>query len=432
MERHFLYLPLYFAEEKQWFGLVPEGFRPVTRSIEDPTDQAVLNRLLHDRDRFWFAVCDPIGLLNVETDPEHEPVLLASLVVNTAFWAVNQGAHPVKGVDDLMHYDRIITFGEGTTAWAIASTLLGDRKPEDVYITVRPPAELAVLEESGTGTLALTPNILGVQRLIEDFDGRYSVELELGRTPEFGNALVTTLLTRRDVLSREPELVKAVVQALSRATLACRALNSEVIEMAGTAFGHGEYIEAAMDAARESELFPAGLAPTLSTWMKRCELQARAEGRHWDAHTRDEARRTFERFATPYQYLVRGEFERLLEPLLNPRGRDSFLRPVLSLLIVGAVALSWDLIEGPYHDVVSTVLLLGLLVAGGSVLAQALGFTDDSRAATVFWAGWIATVTVVSLLAVGGLSQWMIVALMAMLVLGLGTVLALVRRRLQG
>lgn len=123
-DNFFLYLPVFYADKENYFGLIPSSY---DLSLEAPpdegfrTDRAVFDRMI-DTNRYysdWFAIGDPTMMIGHQPNNGAKPVLVASIITNAAFWAIDH-RKKLDNVSDLAQFDKIISYSEGTTAYNIA------------------------------------------------------------------------------------------------------------------------------------------------------------------------------------------------------------------------------------------------------------------------------------------------------------------------
>ena len=112
MAEQFLYLPLYYARNKNYFGNIPNRY-DVNIDLATPrTDERVFKSMMDTQgganEHVHFAVCDPAQCFVYSKNGQ--PVLLASLVTNAAFWAVDRQRHSIRNYFDLAQYDKIISY----------------------------------------------------------------------------------------------------------------------------------------------------------------------------------------------------------------------------------------------------------------------------------------------------------------------------------
>lgn len=259
---HFLYLPVHYALHANCFGCVPDRYDLSLLSAPGGTDRKAYQLLKQGRaeshNYIGFAVADPAELLHDQDAHISPPVVLAGLITNSSFWAVDRRSHTVRFIKDLAAFDKIIAFSEGTTSNGIARRIYRDAKKDPAIISVETGAELTTLTTSAKGTMALTPDVLGLDKLLADQSDVYHVDLVLGKTPEYNNVLVTALLSRTDVVEEHPELVRGLLKAIQRATLLVRFADPEVVKYAMDTYGESETrILGALHRAADAQVFPA-------------------------------------------------------------------------------------------------------------------------------------------------------------------------------
>ena len=96
MTKHFLYLPLYYAHYRKYFGFIPAPHRIKNTIVQsrDQTDVSAFEMLMdttseENRD-IDFAVGDPTCILDYPQGAGPAPIILAELISNAAFWAINR------------------------------------------------------------------------------------------------------------------------------------------------------------------------------------------------------------------------------------------------------------------------------------------------------------------------------------------------------
>ncbi len=296
MGQHFLYLPLYYACSKRFFDLVPANYSVRVVTAEEKTDESAFRMLMDDdlgrRKDVLFAVCDPTVILDRGNWLGRVPQLLGALVTNAAFWAVDRGTLRSELLEDLAEFESVISFRPGTTSHAIATKILHigrARRLRPIQIrSVDPGEELIELKRS-PNTIALSPDILGVDDLI-DTDESYKIEFELAKTPDFSGMIATALITRHDVSAKHPELVRGVVHALQRALIEARLMTPDFLKYAEDLFQRrSATIASALRRANESEVFPPGLEVHDAAWMHTARAAYESKGEKWNTAARQDA-----------------------------------------------------------------------------------------------------------------------------------------------
>lgn len=302
MDEFFLYLPLYYAARNKFFGFIPERYNVrIDQSAVDHTDVAAFRSLMDQSQmdqNVHFAICDPMVVLDwpITADLQQRPVVLAGLITNAAFWAVDHNTYSVRDLRDLGQYERIIAFKKGTTSYGIASRIARQSAKAPKIEPVEPGAELRALSYASKGAVAISPNLLEIEYLIwkRSKEG-FCKELALGTTSEYSNVLVTALLTRADVVRDHPDLVKGLVTALDRATQIVRSCASDVVSYAADKFNRvPEGITLALESARQAQVFPPTLEISWPQWERAAEAFHESRGLPWDTKMREEARSRYD------------------------------------------------------------------------------------------------------------------------------------------
>ena len=389
MARHFLYLPLYYAHSADFFGFLPPGYKVDVVDAPKKTDVSAYEFLL--RSMAEFAVCDPTVLL-AKPAPDANPRLLAGLVTNAAFWAIDHKSHPVADLRDLGAFQSIIAFEPGTTSYGIAARVLRESGSSTLIRAVDPNQELVALTKSQPGSaVALSPNILEIEHLLEHSSGSYGVDLALAKTVEYGSVLVTALLTRADVIKAHGPFVRALLSALQRAMTHIVLERPSVIEYAHRALNKPEEIvRRALRSANGAQVYPLTLRVSDVHWLSAARAYADASGGVFDDRAAEIARETFRRCVEPNATIVR---ELVEEQLLKGIGeapedgsRDTgvlaTLRPRAWLFVTAAAAVagtlaggfvSWNLVLlATFALLAFAPLCLGVPLSRGSASAHGI------------------------------------------------------------
>ncbi len=263
----FLYLPLYYARRRRFFGHVPPNYEIRIVHSRYGSDVSAFSQMM-DGSRgstdVLFSVCDPAELLMGDAIEHLEARLLCGLVRNAAFWAVDRGRQTIEHHTHLARYPEIITFHEGTTGYYIADKIRRDAQVPQLKIrTVNPEMELSALANS-QDAVAITPDILGICHLQEQINewGRpnFQIEFVFGNSPEFAGLLVTGLMTHRVVIEHHEPLARGLVLALQEAMEHVRAQTDDVVACAEEYFRTDELIvRKALKRAVNAEVFPTNI-----------------------------------------------------------------------------------------------------------------------------------------------------------------------------
>lgn len=303
-DKHFLYLPLYYADYKNYFGLLPEGHKIQIVRSRLHTDTSAFAELIdvnaaQNRDTD-IAVCDPAVILR-HNDSNVHPVAIAGLITNSAFWAINHKAHTVSFLSDIASFDAIISFKRGTTSFGIANRIFSSPAKTAAIRQVDPESELTTLVESPRSTIALSPDILAIQNLLETRGDQFGIELSLAETEEYRDMLVTALLTRRDVLDKKPALVRALLQSVQMALASIRRNDPEIVAFAAREFTEDVHtVERALAQAHKAEVYPMNIKISRPAWIKLAETANLALQKDFDSEAKAQALRTYQLHVEPY------------------------------------------------------------------------------------------------------------------------------------
>jgi hypothetical protein len=362
-DRFFLYLPVHYAWHAKFFGYIPDRYDVKIRTAGRHTDEFTYKHLMERTDsnrNVHFAICDPTCILKGDlTSRQVSPVVLAGLITNAAFWAINHRSNRVKSFRDLGGFERIIAYQPGTTSYRIAARIFNESRKSvpigDFIECVSTGRELESLKERKKGTVALSPDVLGIDALLGT-QSEYDIEIALGTTPEYMNVLVTALLTREDVISEHADLVHGLLKAIQLSMLRVRYLFPEVIEFAHDYYpDFGPRAPTAIRRATQAQVFP----PTIEILEAHWENSARAEilSRQTTISQADEIgfRELYQRHIMPYsKYANKAIRDEILPRLSSDQPtsmeREAFLRQSLpffsgvcltAILFVVGISLHW-------------------------------------------------------------------------------------------
>jgi hypothetical protein len=311
MEKHFLYLPFYYAVDKNFFGYLPDGINvTIGEPDSEHTDDAAYDQMMSEskdfRD-FNMAITDPAQIVRTPLHSTRLPAVLATLVTNGAFWAVNHGRHKVNVLRDLGVFDRIIAFSKGTTSHNIAVRIAHEsKKPtslDDFIRVVAPGKELLLLSDvaGGANAVALSPDILQIEELVE---GRreYSIELAIGDTEEYNNVIVTALVSNSDFVANNPEVVQAVVKGIQHALLLIHRCDPDVLRFARSYFRYANRAEGALNKAKNAGVIPKYVSIAKPHWMSAAKAHCEAGNRDatWTTAEEDMALKYYDICIQPY------------------------------------------------------------------------------------------------------------------------------------
>lgn len=353
MDYHFLYLPLFYAQHKAFFGYIPENYQiEITRSAEH-TDVATFEMLMDTSSaknaRVDFAVADPSAILSRPTFADPAPAILAALISNTAFWAVDRKSHTIITPQDLATFQNIIAFHPGTTSYAIAQRIFKSANKTPSIKSVHPQQELVALQDS-KNTVALSPDILGIDALIFE-KHQYNIDLALGTTQEFQNVFMTALLSRQDVVEEHRDLVVGLIKALQWSLMLVKAQAPDLLAYAETRFGEPqERIKNALHLAAKSQVFPLTVEVSSVTWMNAAQIYYDSTPAGYGLDQQKNARHLFQHVVQPYLALSRSAVNELYSQFSAPSKTESLWLRALRLSLVVLLCLGAGLILQQWSD----------------------------------------------------------------------------------
>ncbi len=328
MGKHFLYLPVYFARENNFFGLLPANVHVEIETADKRTDQGTYRQMIDNvpTSEYVLAVTDPIRIFDTSLSSQRKPAVLATLVTNGGFWAINHGSHQINGLRDLGSFERVIAYRPGTTSYNIAARIARDTGKttlESFIDVVDPGNELLMLMDPlrGRNAVALSPDVLTIEELIEK--KRASIELALGGTPEYNDVLVTALVSYNDFVSENREIVQAVVAALQKALLMIHLRDPSVAEYAEDYFG-GDHTSGAIDRARHAGVLPLSTVVAQAHWAHAAKayFEASHPGTTWTTDEEKSSAEYYRECVEPYRQMAEAAAKAVLEPT-NKAGDES-------------------------------------------------------------------------------------------------------------
>jgi hypothetical protein len=400
MDTHFLYLPLFYAKHKNFFGFLPPNYSVDIVRSSDRTDLSAFSMLMDTTSTknmgIDFAVCDPACVLDTGYDSGPSPVVLAELISNTAFWAIDRKSPPTAFLKDLGQFTKIIAFHPGTTSYGIASRISRDGgKDLHTIKSVYPNEELSALRGSASGTVALSPDILGIDHLLSNFD-EFKIYLALGTTREYSSVLLTGLMTRDDVVRDHRDLVAGLLKALQQSMILIRHVTPDSITYANERFsGYGEdVVVRAFKRAEEGHVFPATIEVREAHWLNAAQVAADAKG---DLYDPTEALRIYQQHIAPFaplaQQAAREVYMQITSALEAAPSKTSFWRlyglPTIWIGL-GAASTLW------FHW--SSPIVIALMLITGTYIAGLVRFAPSS---TGFYLHWTFLIMIVLLVIFG-------------------------------
>ncbi|MCH7575220.1 MAG: hypothetical protein IIA59_08860 [Candidatus Marinimicrobia bacterium] len=406
MDKHFLYLPVHYAKKCNFFDYIPREFE-ITEIItsDKRTDESAYAMLMDTTDRnseIAFAVCDPTVILDMPPrDKNRSPAILAALITNAAFWAVNHKTHRIDNLKDLGKFDKIIAYPPGTTSYGIANRIYHDsrkKQPVDEFVEVVDSGrELLKLTDSEKSTVALSPNPLAIDALIGSSE-EYEVDIALGNTPEYSNVLVTALLSRADIVREHPTLVEGLLKALQRSILLVQFRYPDVVQFTRDYFRYGERAEGALRMTSDDHVFPSNIEVSKAHWINAVRAALYAKKEPFGQAGSKRADEVFERTIEPYRHFAQAAVRDEILPRLaimpkQARNRwelvKGYFLPLLWLTI-GGIIVSWT------HWSMIPVISLGMISA--SLLSEFAKLSKRPWHQSLHWFVW--------LLLIGGVIGW--------------------------
>jgi hypothetical protein len=328
MGMHFLYLPIYYAKYRDFFGYIGSEYTIEIITARPSTDAQAFRMLMRggapEHPEIHFAILDPTQMLNEEiiVPAGEAPALLGGMVTNAAFWAIDRGSRKLVRVSDLAQFSKIIAFQPGTTSYSIAHRIYTDAGKTPTIESVDPGQEWTALGLH-TDTIALSPDILGAD--IEVETGRYQIDLIVGTTPEYSNVLVSGLLSKRSVVEHHRGLVIGLLSAINHAAALVRNADPSVVEFA---FGYfrgvrsQDRVRSALARSNAAYVFPYTIEVIDAQWLNAARAYSHASlpvgpDRAAAEEMHDKrAREVIESCIAPYRSLAReavAVFSRLLD-----------------------------------------------------------------------------------------------------------------------
>jgi len=295
MEHHFLYLPLYFAKAQDFFGYVPGQYRTTIVQAAGGTDADAYRRFAQGEAQ--LVVCDPCALIYA-AQATFRPQVLAGLVIRGAFWAVNGKSPDISELDELAQYERIIAFYPGTTSHGIAKRIVRSAKANAPVIeAVRPLQELTRLEDlvnDKKNAVALSPDILRIERSLEANQEWLSIKLALADTVEYAHLLVTAVIASASFLSAHPTFIRGFLKGLQRSLIHASAEDPAVLSYATDAFNQPPgIVQRALRRANDAQVWAPTVAISEDLWLNAVEAYSDSMGKPFDGAAKRAAQKHF-------------------------------------------------------------------------------------------------------------------------------------------
>ncbi len=362
MEHHFLYLPLYFARAQSFFGQIPAEYETSIVQAPGGTDADAYQRL--SRGEAQMAVCDPCAIIYA-SQQGFVPVVLAGLIVRGAFWAVDTKSPEVTELDELAQFQHIIAFFPGSTSHGIASRILRSAKGTPPIIeSVRPLQEFTKLEDlvrEKRSAVALTPDVLRIERSMEANKEWISVKLALADTVEYAHMLTTAIIARPEFVANHPDFISGFLKALQRSLILVAAEDPDVLAYAGESFNQPiPLIRRALKRATNAQVWGASIAISEDLWLKAVHAHYDSLGTAFDASAKREAQGIFAESFKPRVERAQRAARELLEENKAAQRQAGWRSPVL--VAMGLLLGMCSLLALQGHEVAQLVLALGIVL----------------------------------------------------------------------
>lgn len=350
MGKHFLYLPIYYARHRAFFGYLPPNVEVVIdEPLAEHTDAAVYDQLMDESPDYRdavMAIADPAQILRTPLSSERLPAVVATLVTNGAFWAINHGAHTVGGLRDLAAFDQVIAYDKGTTSYNIAVRIANDsgiKKDLNKFIQIVAPGNelLRLSNQASDGSaFALSPDILQIEEMTKRPGSKVKEELAIGTTEEYNAVIATALITSNHFVQNNPDIVMGVVRGIQHALTLTRLADSEVLPFAQSYFRFADRAEGALNRAKRASVVPQNAVVERPDWMRAAKANCEANG-SWTKSDENRASEYYEKCIAPYQHFAEKarELEVIHVPIASPLWRR--LIPFVAVFMaIGVTALS--------------------------------------------------------------------------------------------
>ncbi|MCA1579166.1 MAG: hypothetical protein LC794_17595 [Acidobacteria bacterium] len=294
MEHHFLYLPVYFARSKNFFGHIGAEYSTKIVQAAAGTDLDAFQRLA--RGEAELAICDPCALIYA-SQIGFVPVVLAAVVARGAFWAINTNSPEVTELDHLALFEHIISFHPGTTSHGIATRIRRSAKGKVPTIeSVRPLQELTKLEDlirDKKSVVALSPDVLRIERSMEaNLD--WKVKLALADTVEYAHVLVTAIVGRPDFVGSHPNFINGFLKALQRSLIHARVEDPELLAYASDSFNQpAAVVKKAVSRANAAQVWASDITVSEDLWLNAVQAHYDSLGQPFEGDTKRGAQRIF-------------------------------------------------------------------------------------------------------------------------------------------
>lgn len=383
MEKYFLYLPVYYAIYKDFYGFTKDPSNNYTLlQAEKPdnavkTDKAVFECLVkrssEEPESAVFAIGDPRSIAlkpNWSTSPVR---LIGALITGSPFWAIDHGKCETLTINDLCKFDTIVSYTPGTTSYDLVCSVLRDNgislsKIDPVPANTEIPKFLEPTPPGGNNnqTITITPDIIGIvdTNASRDYD---IVEYSVGSDHNLSYLLITALATTQDTIYKHPELVMAFIKSVQRAINELHARNPEIIRYAATVFTKNDEAKVlkALDLADQSHVYPHDIGINEVLWLNAVTRAIRADGAQVTENTLKKAKEVYSLIGKSNEQLVRSALNELnsKETTLKTREDTPWIHRYDTLGVVSIAFLLVFVALRMSTQYINLAVMLGLPVA---------------------------------------------------------------------
>lgn len=314
MGDHFLYLPIYYAIDQNFFGYLnpPDSRYEISgvRTVPEGTDEAVFDRLMNDHadeyQNVLFAIGDPRSLAYKRNLTDLNVALIGALVTGTAFWAIDHGRKATSEVNELAKFPKIVSYKQGSTSYDLAASIAQKATGNIEILQVEPKQELQTLFDTGNeDAVILSPDMIGIADLLRAHP-QFDIELSIGRHYEYCDLLITAIATTKDTVRNHPILVKGFLKGIQRALHEFHSRSPELLKFAQDRYSKSErLIRDAFSFADEAHVYPYTIQLTEALWMRAITGPLKTNGAVVTAEQRFQALQVYGHIARPYEKLVK-------------------------------------------------------------------------------------------------------------------------------
>jgi hypothetical protein len=387
MGRHFLYLPLFFAVHKNFFGYVSDNYNiSLHFSAAIQSDADVFNYVLsrpRPANELRFGICDPMFIYHHSIAERgagtEKPAIIAGVLNNSGFWAVDTRTEHFSNIQDLADvFESIICYGPGTTSHRIASHISTLASGKAIVLEqIAPNGELIdykakhLQATTAQKAMVLSPDILGIETLLRQ-DNRVRIELPIAATTEYAGNIVSAMISAEPVIANNEhyDLVKGIIAGTQAALLMVRAKHSEVMSFAADFFPDSANVESAIDNALDHGIFSSSVEIARAVWDRTTENSIAYFSDV--AHTRGQVAQmssvAYESFIAPHRRFWRDAITHVSQPifgvLTGPR-IPGFLDPIhfyIFLVLITVISLA---VGAKFHNIQESMCRVAIESAVG-------------------------------------------------------------------